>query len=138
MPVLALIQRILHQLKHDRRTLALLFIAPLFLLTLVSFILNHGTDGTITLAAVNCPPALYRTLRRCWCAGFSHGVSPGSRCIVLRRNHRISGIYRLYTAGKTGRQQFQQKRPDARYAANRLDTQRTQRGQFTGGLSLRL
>ena len=35
MPVLALIQRILRQLKHDRRTLALLFIAPLFLLTLV-------------------------------------------------------------------------------------------------------
>lgn len=55
MPVLALIQRILRQLKHDRRTLALLFIAPLFLLTLVSFILNHGTDGTITLSAVNCP-----------------------------------------------------------------------------------
>ena len=55
MPILALMQRILRQLKHDRRTLALLFVAPLFLLTLVSFILNNGTAGTITLAAVNCP-----------------------------------------------------------------------------------
>ena len=55
MPVLALMKRILCQLKHDRRTLALLFVAPLLLLTLVSYILNGGTTGEYTVAAVNCP-----------------------------------------------------------------------------------
>lgn len=55
MPALALMKRILCQLKHDRRTLALLFVAPLVLLALVSYILNGGTTGDYTIAAVNCP-----------------------------------------------------------------------------------
>lgn len=55
MAVLALMQRILRQMKRDRRTLALLFLAPLFVLTLVSYILNGGTTGAYTVAAINCP-----------------------------------------------------------------------------------
>lgn len=54
MPVLALIQRIIRQLKHDRRTLALLFVAPLLVLTLLYCILV-GSNTSITVAAVNCP-----------------------------------------------------------------------------------
>src|SRR5699024_10298067 len=40
MRVLALIKRIIQQMFRDKRTLALLFIAPLFILTLMYFIFN--------------------------------------------------------------------------------------------------
>lgn len=54
MPVLALVERILRQLKHDKRTLALLFVGPLMILTLLNLILSDSTM-TLRVAAVNCP-----------------------------------------------------------------------------------
>ena len=54
MPVLALAQRILRQLKHDKRTLALLFVEPLLIMILLNFILSSSTT-TMIVAAVNCP-----------------------------------------------------------------------------------
>lgn len=47
-------RRILKQLSHDKRTLALMIVAPLFLLTLIYFIFD-GTDSNIKLGVVNAP-----------------------------------------------------------------------------------
>ena len=52
--VKAMAKRILRQLKHDRRTLALIFGAPIILLTLIYFILSEST-AAFTVAAINCP-----------------------------------------------------------------------------------
>lgn len=60
MKVRALAIRILNQLRHDRRTLALMLVAPLFLLTLVYFILGDST--TMEKVAVINAPAEYVNL----------------------------------------------------------------------------
>lgn len=54
MRVRALAFRILNQLRHDRRTLALMLVAPLFLLTLVYFILAD-TVPIVYVAVINAP-----------------------------------------------------------------------------------
>jgi ABC-2 type transport system permease protein len=54
MRVRALTLRILNQLRHDRRTLALMLGAPVFLLTLVYFILADTTP-VINIAVINAP-----------------------------------------------------------------------------------
>ena len=50
----AMIKRILRQMKHDKRTLALVFGAPIMLLTLIYFVLGDSV-ADINVAAVNCP-----------------------------------------------------------------------------------
>lgn len=50
----AMIKRILRQMKHDKRTLALVFGAPIMLLTLIYFVLGDSV-ADISVAAVNCP-----------------------------------------------------------------------------------
>lgn len=52
--VLALSLRIVRQFVRDRRTLALLFLAPLLVMTLLNFVLNTGGTSGITLGVV--PP----------------------------------------------------------------------------------
>ncbi len=54
MRVKALALRILKQMRHDKRTLALMFFAPLMLMTLVYFLLGSATT-TIQVAVVNGP-----------------------------------------------------------------------------------
>lgn len=54
MRVRALAIRILNQLRHDRRTLALMLFAPILLLTLVYFILGD-TVPVVNVAIVNAP-----------------------------------------------------------------------------------
>lgn len=43
--ILALTQRIVRQVVHDRRTLAFIFIVPLFVMTILNFVLNSGSTG---------------------------------------------------------------------------------------------
>jgi ABC-2 type transport system permease protein len=52
--VLALSARIVRQFARDRRTLALIFLAPLLIMTLLNFVLNN-TSSAVTLGVV--PPA---------------------------------------------------------------------------------
>ena len=54
MRVKALALRIIKQMRHDKRTLALMFFAPLLLMTLVYFLLNSSTT-TIKVALINGP-----------------------------------------------------------------------------------
>ena len=62
MKVFAIARRILIQLSHDRRTMALLLVAPLVMLTLISFLLNsYGTNQAVAL--VNGPVAYEQQLQ---------------------------------------------------------------------------
>ncbi|MDD3654555.1 MAG: ABC transporter permease [Desulfotomaculaceae bacterium] len=54
MRVRALAVRILNQLRHDRRTLALMLAAPMLLLTLLFFILGEA-EPTVKVAVINAP-----------------------------------------------------------------------------------
>ena len=63
MRVRAVAWRILHQLRHDRRTIALMMVAPLFLLTLVYFILDSPSP-VYDVAVVNAPQRYVETLEQ--------------------------------------------------------------------------
>lgn len=54
MRVKALVFRILHQLRHDRRTLALMLGAPILVLTLLYFILGES-EPIVKVAVINAP-----------------------------------------------------------------------------------
>ena len=49
MKLLAMIQRVIIELLKDKRTLALMFLAPLLVLTLMYFIFNSDEDTTLTI-----------------------------------------------------------------------------------------
>jgi len=53
----AIITRIIQQMKRDRRTLALLFLAPLLVLSLMYFIFNSN-EVSVTLVVSNAPAPL--------------------------------------------------------------------------------
>ncbi|MBQ3964845.1 MAG: ABC transporter permease [Firmicutes bacterium] len=57
----ALTRRILSQLRHDRRTMALVLFAPLLILSLLYFILN-GAGATYTIVVGESPEAIVQSL----------------------------------------------------------------------------
>lgn len=62
MRVIALVTRIIQQLRRDKRTLALLFLAPLVILTLMYFIFNgDGPNASIVISHSN--PAIVEQLQ---------------------------------------------------------------------------
>jgi ABC-2 type transport system permease protein len=63
MRIWALIKRICQQMLRDKRTLALLFLAPLFILTLMYFIFN-GNAVNPKLAVIHVEPALINVLEK--------------------------------------------------------------------------
>jgi ABC-2 type transport system permease protein len=63
MRVRALILRILRQFIRDKRTLALMLIAPMFILLLMSLVFD-GEDYVPDLAAVDLPSPLLEALRQ--------------------------------------------------------------------------
>ncbi|WP_042479058.1 ABC transporter permease [Bacillus ndiopicus] len=58
----AIVTRIIQQMRRDRRTLALLFFAPLLVLTLMSFIFNSN-EANLTLVISNGTPPLIEKLQ---------------------------------------------------------------------------
>ncbi|HZG11561.1 MAG TPA: ABC transporter permease [Kurthia gibsonii] len=63
MRVRALIHRIIQQLRRDKRTLALLFLAPLLVLTLMYFIFN-GDDKDPTLVVTDAPTQMVEQFKK--------------------------------------------------------------------------
>lgn len=61
MKIKALIIRIIRQFKHDKRSLALMFIAPIFILTLMALVFN-GSDYYPKLGVVDIPAPLEASL----------------------------------------------------------------------------
>lgn len=62
MRVLAMIKRILVQMIRDKRTLALMFLAPLLILTLMYFLFNSDASNP-TLGVVNVDETIVTLLR---------------------------------------------------------------------------
>ncbi|TVY01969.1 ABC transporter permease [Cohnella terricola] len=60
----ALIVRICRQMSRDKRTLALLFVAPLLILTLMYYVFNGGEAGNPRLGAVNVDLQLAQLLEK--------------------------------------------------------------------------
>lgn len=61
MRIQALVKRIIRQFIHDKRSLALMFVAPLLILLMMSLVFN-GQDYKPSMAAVNLPDALVQSL----------------------------------------------------------------------------
>lgn len=78
MKVRALTFRILNQLRHDRRTLALMFFAPMMVLTLLYFILGSSNYAP-TVAVINAPVNYVNNLE-------------DNNVIVVRYNQSEAGV----------------------------------------------
>ncbi|MGI6302142.1 MAG: hypothetical protein ACOX52_13975 [Verrucomicrobiota bacterium] len=89
MRVRALAFRIINQLRHDRRTLALMLVAPLFLLTLVYFILAE-TVPIVNVAVINARRGLRISLKN-KTSGGSAMMSLG-RALALEKGDVIASI----------------------------------------------
>lgn len=63
MRVKALVLRILRQMRRDRRTLALMLVAPLILLTLIYLLLN-GASEPLKVAVISAPESYLRALEQ--------------------------------------------------------------------------
>ena len=62
MKTFAIAKRVLTELIRDKRTLALLFVAPLLVLALMSYVFNVDTTTTSSIATVQVPTAIYNNL----------------------------------------------------------------------------
>lgn len=62
MRIIAIAKRVLKELLRDKRTLALIFIAPLVILALLSYIFNVNTTTNATIGTVNVEQTLRITL----------------------------------------------------------------------------
>lgn len=89
MRVKALTIRILNQLRHDRRTLALMLIAPIFLLTLVYFILAD-TVPVVNVAVINAPAGFEDKLEEQNIKGLRYGENEAR--LALEQGEVIASI----------------------------------------------
>ena len=80
MRVRALAFRILNQLRHDRRTLGLMLVAPIFLLTLVYFILGD-TVPIVNVAVINAPAGFEDRLEEQNVRGMRYSESEARRAL---------------------------------------------------------
>lgn len=60
--IIALVNRIIKQTIHDKRTLALMMFAPLIVLTLVYFLFNSGNDVHLKIGVYNTSPTFNTSL----------------------------------------------------------------------------
>lgn len=64
MRIRALVRRICEQLLRDKRTLALLFLAPLLVLSLVNYLFQHTGDGSdVKIGAVNVDAQIVESMK---------------------------------------------------------------------------
>ena len=63
MKIRAMAVRILTQLRHDKRTVALMFFAPIFLLTFLYFVLD-SSQTDIKIGVVNAPLGFVERLEK--------------------------------------------------------------------------
>lgn len=83
MKVRALALRILNQLRHDKRTLALMLVAPLFLITLIYFILGD-TSISVKIAVINAPVDYIQNLEKNNVVILRTGESEGRKALEHR------------------------------------------------------
>ncbi|EHJ51964.1 ABC transporter permease [Streptococcus macacae] len=62
MKILAISKKVITELLRDKRSLALLFIAPIFIMWLLNLTFSASTDTNVTLASVRVPSSITKSL----------------------------------------------------------------------------
>ena len=63
MRVIAIFKRVLREMLRDKRTLALMFIAPLFILTLMFFLFNTSSDSVAKIGVSNVDTTVVKAIK---------------------------------------------------------------------------
>lgn len=90
MRTLTMVKRILTEMLRDKRTLALMFLAPLLILTLMYFLFQSNTDQTASLAVKNVSPTLVKAIKNDHIV--IHHVSSTASAKQIIRDHDYAGL----------------------------------------------
>lgn len=90
MRTLAMIRRVFREMLRDKRTLALMFIAPLFILSLVYFLFQGNTTTTASLATRNVDSSMVTAIKNKHIT--IHDVSSDKSAKTIIREHDYAGM----------------------------------------------
>ncbi|MBV0930933.1 ABC transporter permease [Lentilactobacillus sp. IMAU92037] len=90
MRILTMIKRILTEMLRDKRTLALMFIAPLFILSLLYFLFQSNTDQTAALGVRNVDTTLVKAVNNNHVK--IHQISSDKSAETIIRDHDYAGV----------------------------------------------
>lgn len=90
MRTLQMIKRVLIEMLRDKRTLALMFLAPLLILTLMYFLFQSNTDQTATLGVRSVDPVLIKAIKNNHVK--LHTVSSSASAKKIIREHDYAGM----------------------------------------------
>ncbi|MCD2256805.1 ABC transporter permease [Lactobacillus sp. CC-MHH1034] len=90
MRILAMIRRVLLEMVRDKRTLALMFLAPLLILTLMYFLFQSSTTEKANLAVKNVDSSLIQALNQTHVK--IHRVTSNDSTKKIIRNHNYDGL----------------------------------------------
>ncbi|KRM08393.1 multidrug ABC superfamily ATP binding cassette transporter, permease protein [Lentilactobacillus farraginis DSM 18382 = JCM 14108] len=85
-----MIKRVLTEMLRDKRTLALMFLAPLLILTLMYFLFQSNTDQTATLGVRSVDPVLIKAIKNNHVK--LHTVSSSASAKKIIREHDYAGM----------------------------------------------
>ena len=63
MRILTISKRVFTEFFRDKRTLAMMFIAPIFIMWLISIVFSANTNSEITIASVNTPQSVVSIMK---------------------------------------------------------------------------
>lgn len=86
----AMIKRVLTEMLRDKRTLALMFLAPLLILTLMYFLFQSNTDQTASLGVRNVDSTLVKVIKNNHIK--FHQVSSNASAEQVIRDHDYAGL----------------------------------------------
>lgn len=90
MRTVAMIKRVLTEMLRDKRTLALMFLAPLLILTLMYFLFQSNTDQTASLGVRNVDSTLVKAIKNNHIK--FHHVSSNASAEHVIRDHDYAGL----------------------------------------------
>lgn len=90
MRTVAMIKRVLTEMLRDKRTLALMFLAPLLILTLMYFLFQSNTDQTASLGVRNVDSTLVKAIKNDHIK--FHHVSSNASAEHVIRDHDYAGL----------------------------------------------
>lgn len=90
MRIIAMIKRVLREMVRDKRTLALMFLAPLFILTLMYFLFQSNTTQTASLGVRGVDTTLVNAIKNKHIK--IHHISNQASAETNIRNHNYAGF----------------------------------------------
>jgi len=86
MRVIAIVKRVLREMLRDKRTLALMFIAPLFILSLMYFLFQNTATTTATIGVSNVNNTVVKVLKNDHTKIKSYGGSVTAKTKIRQDN----------------------------------------------------